>query len=188
MKNQYNSTKFIKIFLVISIFLLISSSLTKLGAAEDEDDDEDRAKNLGVAAFGLFAISLVYVFFSQIMRLTMKLNKEKERNAKFKENYMKFFKVIRKPLLIVHYLASGTAIALLAIHGLGMLPEDNEQAVLGIITGSFLALYILTGIIVKFILPKFKKARKLRKYLYFIHRSLIVILVVLAIHLAHVAS
>ncbi|MHA1109901.1 MAG: hypothetical protein ACTSRE_02275 [Promethearchaeota archaeon] len=174
----------------MAIFLVITLGFISLGCALgiDIEWEDDTIKNLGVAAFALFAISLVYVFFSQIMRFTMKLNKEKERNVKFKENYLKFFKVIRKPLLIVHYLASTTAIILLAIHGISMLPENNEQAVLGIITGSFLAFYIITGIIMKFILPKLKKAKNIRKYMYFIHRSLIVILIVLAIHIAHVAS
>ena len=152
---------------------------------EWEDDD---IKNLGVAALGLFSLGLIYVFFFQIMRLTLKLNKEKERNVVFKANYQKFFKVVRKPLQWLHYLAGTAAIVLLAIHGIGMLPEDNEKAVLGIVTGSFLAFYVLTGFIIKIILAKAKKAKKLKKYLFFIHRSLIVILIVLGIHIAHVAS
>ncbi|TFG20737.1 MAG: hypothetical protein EU530_02260 [Promethearchaeota archaeon] len=69
-----------------------------------------------------------------------------------------------------------------------MLPEDNEQALLGIITGSFLAFYVLTGLIIKVVLAKAKKAKKLKKYLYFVHRSLLVIFAVLVIHIAHVAS
>lgn len=187
LKNQDKTRKIVIYVLVFSLFLLVAwLGFSKFGvAAEWEDDD---VKNLGVAAFGLFAISLMYVFFFQIMRLTLKLNKEKERNVKFKEGYMKFFKVVRKPLQWVHYLAGGTAIVLLAIHGIGMLPEDNEQAVLGIVTGSFLAFYILTGLIIKVVLAKAKRAKKLKKYLFFIHRSLILIFIVLAIHIAHVAD
>jgi len=193
LKNQNTNTKIIKFFLIFTVILLISASFMKIGFAEDDeddedDDDEDRAKNLGVAAFGLFGISLIYVFLFQIMLLTMKLNKDKERNVKFKERYMKFFKVVRKPLQWVHYLTGGTAIVLLAIHGLGMLPEDNTQAVLGIITGSFLAFYALTGVIIKVVLAKAKRAKKLKKYLFIIHRSLILIFIVLAIHIAHVAD
>lgn len=192
MKNQNTNTKFVKFLLIFTVFLLISASFMKIGFAEDdeddEDDDEDRAKNLGVAAFGLFGISLIYVLLFQIMRLTMKLNKDKERNVKFKEGYLKFFKVVRKPLQWVHYLTGGTAIVLLAIHGLGMLPEDNTQAVLGIITGSFLAFYALTGVIIKVVLARAKRAKKLKKYLLIIHRSIILIFIVLAIHIAHVAD
>ncbi len=188
-KKVVLNPKNIKIIVVFSIFLLISASLMKLSTAEeDEEDDDDKTKNLGVAAFGLFGISLIYVFFFQIMRLVMKLNKEKERNAKIKDSYMKFFKVVRKPLQWLHYLAGGTAIILLGIHGLGMLPEDNEKAVLGIITGSFLAFYVLTGIFIKLILPKMKRAKNIRKYLFFIHRSLLLVIIVFGIHLAHVAS
>lgn len=69
-------------------------SLSKLGlAAEWEDDD---VKNMGVAALGLFSISLIYVFFSQIMRLTLKLDKEKERNIKFKGGYLKILQSSKK--------------------------------------------------------------------------------------------
>jgi hypothetical protein len=178
------------ILLAISVFLVISASFMKFGVAEEEDDedDDDKAKDLGVAAFGLFGISLIYPFFFQIQRLTMKLNKDKERNNKIKKGYQKFMKVVRKPLQWIHYLAGLSAIVLLGIHGIGMLPEDNEQALLGIITGSFLLFYVLSGIILKVILPKIKKVTKLKKALFAIHRSLILIIIVLGIHLAHVAD
>ena len=186
MKNRVNYQKLVYFILVSMLFLLISIGFVKLGIAGEWEDDD--AKDMGVAAFGLFGISLIYVFFFQIMRLTLKLNKDKERNVKFKEGYMKFFNAVRKPLQWIHYLAGTTGIILIGIHGIGMLPEDNSQAVLGIITGAFLAFYVLSGLMIKVVLPKVKKARKLKKFLFFIHRSAIPILVVLAIHIAHVAD
>lgn len=195
MKIQKKSTKLINFFLIFTVFLLISASFLKLGVAEDEedeedeeDDDDDKAEDLGVAAFGLFAISLIYPFFFQIMRVTLKLNKEKERNTKFKKGYLKFFNVVRKPLQWSHYLAGMVGIVLLSIHGIGLLSEDDGQAVLGIITGVLLAFYVLSGIIIKVVLVKVRRARKLKKILFYIHRSAILILIVLGIHIAHVAG
>lgn len=186
MKIQAKSKKYLIYTLLIVLFVVVLLSFIQFGAADEWEDDN--VKNLGVAALSLFSISLIYVFFFQILRLTMKLNKDKERNVKFKENYQKFFKGVRRPLQWLHYLAGATAIVLLAIHGIGMLPEDNEKAVLGIITGSFLAFYVLSGFVIKVILAKAKKAKNLKKYLFFVHRSIIVIFIVLAIHIAHVAS
>ncbi len=122
------------------------------------------------------------------MRITLKLNKEKERTNKFKKGYLKFFNVVRKPLQWAHYLAGTAGIVLIGIHGIGLLSEDDGQAVRGIITGVFLAFYVLTGLIIKVFLAKVKRARKLKKVLFFIHRSVVLILIVLGIHIAHVAG
>jgi hypothetical protein len=191
MTNLNTNKKLGKIFLILTLFLLISASFMKFAAAEDEEDEgdeDDKGKSMGTAAFGLFGISLIYPFFFQIQRVTMKLNKKKERNIKIKQGYQKFLKVVRKPLQWIHYLTALAAIVLFSLHGASMLPEDNEQAVLGIISGSLLLFYAFTGILLKLILPKIKNATKFRKVMFAIHTSFILIMIALGILFAHVAG
>ncbi|TFG20734.1 MAG: hypothetical protein EU530_02245 [Promethearchaeota archaeon] len=93
-----------------------------------------------------------------------------------------------KKQLWAHYLAGTAGIVLIGIHGIGLLSEDDGQAVLGIITGAFLAFYVLTGLIIKVFLLKVKRAKELKKILFILHRSAILILIVLGLHIAHVAG
>ncbi|MHA1320706.1 MAG: hypothetical protein ACTSQ1_12970 [Promethearchaeota archaeon] len=55
----------LKVVLILMIFTLGIMCVSSTAVAEDEDEDDfkDRAKNLGVAALGLFSVSIIYVFF-----------------------------------------------------------------------------------------------------------------------------
>lgn len=179
----------LKIVLVFVIFALGLVCLSSIGVAEDEDDDDfkDRAKNLGVAALGLFSASIIYVFFYQIFinskKILPKNDKFDERRAKIQKTFLK----VKKPLSLIHFFAGGTAIILLLIHGTTLIVEGNIKAILGLTTASLYLSFGITGLIIKVVLKKFKKPKKLRRTLFKFHTSLIVFIIIISLHIAHVA-
>jgi len=75
----------LKIVLVFVIFAFGLVCVSSTAVAEDEDEDnndfKDRAKNLGVAALGLFSVSIVYVFFYQIFINSKKILPKIQRKS-----------------------------------------------------------------------------------------------------------
>jgi len=179
----------LQLVLVFMIFAYGLIYLSSTAVAEDEDDDDlkDRAKNLGVAALGLFSASIIYVFFYQTFinskKILPKNDKFEERRAKIQKTFLK----VKKPLSLLHFFAGGTAIILLFIHGTTLIVEDNIKAILGLTTASLYLTFGITGLIIKVILKKFKKPKKLRRTLFKFHTSLIVFIIIILLHIAHVA-
>ncbi len=162
-------------------------SSTAVAEDEDEDDFKDRAKNLGVAALGLFSVSIIYVFFYQTFinskKILPKNDKFDERRAKIQKTFLK----VKKPLSLLHFFAGGTAIILLIIHGATLIVEGNVKAILGLTTASLYLAFGITGLIIKVVLKKIKRLKKLRKSLFKFHTSLIIFLIIISLHIAHVA-
>jgi hypothetical protein len=174
--------------MVFSLGIMCVSS-TAVAEDEDEDDNDfkDRAKNLGVAALGLFSVSIVYVFFYQIFinskKILPKNDKFDERRAKIQKTFLK----VKKPLSLIHFFAGGTAIILLLIHGTTLIVEGNIKAILGLSTASLYITFGITGLIIKVVLKKFKKPKKLRRTLFKFHTSLIIFIIIISLHVTHVA-
>ena len=183
-----HSLKIVLVF-VIFAFGLVCVSLTAVAEDEDEEDNDfkDRAKNLGVAALGLFSVSIVYVFFYQIFinskKILPKNDKFDERRAKIQKTFLK----VKKPLSLIHFFAGGTAIILLLIHGTTLIVEGNIKAILGLSTASLYITFGITGLIIKVVLKKFKKPKKLRRTLFKFHTSLIIFIIIISLHITHVA-
>jgi len=163
-------------------------------AQEEEDEDEDGdddfkdgAKNMGVAALGLFSASIIYIFFYQTFinskKILPKNDKFDERRAKIQKTFLK----VKKPLSLLHFFAGGTAIILLLIHGATLIVEDNIKAILGLTTASFYLFLGTTGIIIKVVLKKLKKPIKLRRTLFKTHTNLILFILIISFHIAHIA-
>jgi len=180
------SLKIILVF-VIFVFGLVCVSSTAVAEDEDEDDFKDRAKNLGVAALGLFSASIIYVFFYQTFinskKILPKNDKFEERRAKIQKTFLK----VKKPLSLLHFFAGGTAIILLLIHGTTLIVEGNIKALLGLTTASLYLAFGISGLIIKVVLKKFKKPKKLRRTLFKFHTSLIIFIIIVSLHIAHVA-
>ena len=181
--------RFLEVGLILTIFALglICVSSTAVAEDEDEDDFKDRAKNLGVAALGLFSMSIIYVFFHQIFinskKILPKNDKFDERRAKIQKTFLK----VKKPLSLIHFFAGGTAIILLLIHGTTLIVEGNIKAILGLSTASLYITFGITGLIIKVVLKKFKKPKKLRRTLFKFHTSLIIFIIIISLHITHVA-
>ena len=183
--NKYS----LKIILILMIFTLGVICVSSIAVAEDEEDNDfkDRAKNLGVAALGLFSASIIYVFFYQTFinskKILPKNDKFDERRAKIQKIFLK----VKKPLSLLHFFAGGTAIILLLIHGTTLIVEGNIKAILGLTTASLYLSFGITGLIIKVVLKKFKKPKKLRRTLFRFHTSLIIFIIIISLHIAHVA-
>ena len=181
--------RYLEVVLILTIFALGLICVSSTAVAEDEDEDgfKDRAKNLGVAALGLFSVSIVYVFFYQIFinskKILPKNDKFDERRAKIQKTFLK----VKKPLSLIHFFAGGTAIILLLIHGTTLIVEGNIKAILGLSTASLYITFGITGLIIKVVLKKFKKPKKLRRTLFKFHTSLIIFIIIISLHITHVA-
>jgi len=179
----------LKVVLILMIFTLGIMCVSSTAVAEDEDEDDfkDRAKNLGVAALGLFSVSIIYVFFYQIFinskKILPKNDKFDERRAKIQKTFLK----VKKPLSLLHFFTGGTAIILLLIHGTTLIVEGNIKAILGLTTASLYLTFGITSLTIKVVLKKFKKPKKLRRTLFKFHTSLIIFIIIISLHIAHVA-
>jgi len=186
---QALNKRYLEVVLFLSIFTLGVIWVSSTVVAEDGEDDDfkDRAKNLGVAALGLFSVSIIYVFFYQTFinskKILPKNDKFEERRAKIQKTFLK----VKKPLSLLHFFAGGTAIILLIIHGATLIVEGNVKAILGLTTASLYLAFGITGLIIKVVLKKIKRLKKLRKSLFKFHTSLIIFLIIISLHIAHIA-
>ena len=186
---QALNKRYLKVVLILMIFALGVIWVSSATVAEDEEDDDikDRAKNLGVAAMGLFSISIIYVIFYQTFinskKFLPKNDKFEERRAKIQKTFLK----VKKPLSLLHYFTGFTAIILLLIHGTLLIGEANIKAILGLITASLYLFFGTTGIIIKIILKKSKRSKKLRRTLFKVHTNLLIFILIISFHIAHIA-
>ena len=186
---QALNKRYLEVVLILTIFTLGVICVSSTVVAEDEEDDDfkDRAKNLGMVALGLFSVSIIYVFFYQTFinskKILPKNDKFEERRAKIQKTFLK----VKKPLSLLHFFAGGTAIILLLIHGATLIVEGNIKAILVLTTASFYLFLGITGIIIKVVLKKLKKPKKLRRSLFKTHTNLILFILIISFHIAHIA-
>lgn len=184
--NSILKKTFLPLLLISIIFFSIHGTNVIADDDENDDDDdfEDISSNLGWASIGLFALSSIYILFYQLFRFTRNFSKEDD-SSNLSSNYRAVFLKIRKPLLYIHYFAGFLALILLLIHGIFLSGEDGGAVVLGWVTGAFYIFYIITGIILWLKVKPFWNIKKIRKGLTFIHRSMILFLLVIIIHIVH---
>ena len=189
-KNLRHLNKdYFKLFLISMIITLVftSVSLTAVANDGDEDDDfKDRAKNFGVAAIGLFSVSIIYVVFYQTFINSKKILPQNDKFEARRAKIQKLFLKVKKPLSLIHYFAGFTAIILVVIHGLSLIGEGNIKAYLGLTTASFYLFFVILGIIIKVVLKKLKRPKKLRRTLFKVHTSLIIFVVIISLHVVHI--
>ncbi|MBY9021221.1 MAG: hypothetical protein KGD67_09195 [Candidatus Lokiarchaeota archaeon] len=189
-KNLRHLNKdYLKLFLISMIITLVftSVSLTAVANDGDEDDDfKDRAKNFGVAAIGLFSVSIIYVVFYQTFINSKKILPQNDKFEARRAKIQKLFLKVKKPLSLIHYFAGFTAIILVVIHGLSLIGEGNIKAYLGLTTASFYLFFVILGITIKVVLKKLKRPKKLRRTLFKVHTSLIIFVVIISLHVVHI--
>ncbi|NHK30930.1 MAG: hypothetical protein FK730_06225 [Asgard group archaeon] len=169
------------------MLLISTTNITADDDDDDEDDDEfeDISNSLGWASVGLFAVSVIYIVFYQAFKLTRRISDE-SRLANFKTNYGTFFRRIRKPILYIHYISGLLALGVLLVHGI-MLTKDDTEAIIGWVTAGVYIFYILTGLVLWFKIIPPKRKPKFRKAVLYVHRSLLLFVIVIVIHIIHLA-
>lgn len=184
--QHYLKTFFVLLGLILILSLFISVSIAQ-EEEEDEEDEKDKgmAQDFGWVAVGLFAASIVYVIFYQVFINSRKLLPKNDKFEKRRDTIKKVFLKVRKPLRILHYFAGITAIIILFTHGISLIGEDPEKVVVGLTTATLYLFYVTSGILIKVVLKKSKKALKLKKFLFRVHTSLIILALIGSIHLVH---
>ena len=194
MKFSNNSLRIKGFLIVLSVVFLAVNLIVFQDVASAEDDDdaeekqEDLIKNIGLSALILFTMGFPYIILFQIVKLFMKLPKENERAQSAKKAYLKFFKLVRKPLLYIHYAAGFSALVLLLYHGINFTFKDAERGIVGWTTASLLSFYVISGLLIKLKIKSLTSAKKLKKVLGTIHRSLILIIIAFSLHIVHIVS
>ncbi len=184
-----SSLRFISLILVLFvIFLVLQNSITNVHAEDDDDEDEDFedvSKDLGWTALGLLAVNSIYVLFSKVFRITRKFSDEGDFAAVKSKTRTAYLKV-RKPLQIIHGISGLGALVVLLIHGIILTDGDSEAVGLGWASAAIFIFYILTGIILMLKLKPFWTLKKVRKTLLFLHRSLILLVLIFILHIVHI--
>lgn len=178
------------IYIILGVvLLLISSSNSTFG--DDDDDDEngllggDTAKDIGYVAIGLFSVGMLNVIILYAFKLSRKLLSEEGVSGKVRNFTKKTYLKTRKPLNWLHYILTFSATTIIFLHGLTFINKDDEVGIIGwVATGIFL-LYIVTGIIIKLKIKPFWSSKTARKVINFLHRNLIIIIGVIAVHVIH---
>jgi hypothetical protein len=174
----------------ITVLLITSSSVLADDDDEDEeddedDDDEDLASGLGWASVGLFAASSVYIAFYQFYRVTRRLSKD-GKQGETRKAITNVFLAVRKPLLYIHYFTGLAALVVLLIHGV-LLTKDDTEAAIGWVTAGVYIFYIFTGILLWLKIINPKRRPNIRKTVLWVHRSLLIFAIIIAIHIVHLA-
>lgn len=178
------SLALLSVFLIASLFVSVSYA-----QEEDEEDEVDKgmAQDFGWAAVGLFGVSILYVLFYQFFMNSRRILPKNEKFEKRREVIKKVFLKVRKPLRALHYFAGIIAIGILFTHGISLINQEAEKVIIGLTTASIYLFYVISGIMIKLVLKKSKKGLKLKKFLFKIHTSLLLIALIGTIHLIHIA-
>ncbi len=185
-----------KLLLFTSIFSIIVFSslfLTQVYADDDdepegEDDDDDFGKDLGPVAIGFFAFGILNIIALYIFRISRKLLGDEGKAGKTKKTITSTYQKIRKPLKYIHYASESIAFVLLLIHGIGMTKSDDIGIILGWLTAVVYLSYALTGFIIWFRFKPVWSSKTAKKVLNRFHRSLILLLAVIVIHIIHIVA
>jgi hypothetical protein len=168
-------------------------SQTQVFAQEDDGDEGDDDKEdlgkifglIGIVLLGTGLLKLIPIYGSRIERKYVKKHPEKNN----KRYFIRLQKKMRKPLKYLHYYCMTLSFPLLLFHGITFFNDWNVERIIGRITFSFHALFMIAGLFLWQKWNIFKdpaKKKKFRRYLYKFHRSLISLLIVFTLHFLHI--
>jgi len=177
-----NKKKLLYISFILISVLLVSS----LAIADEDEDNDDFAKNLGYIAIGLFVISVINIGILYVYRFSRKFFKEVSELNGIKETTRNFYLKTRKPLNYVHYFVGLAAVSVLIIHGINLTLKNSETVIIGWIAAGVYIFYILTGLIIKLKIKPIWKSKKTIRILNKIHQSIILFISIIIIHIVHV--
>ncbi|MHA1219442.1 MAG: hypothetical protein ACTSSN_03860 [Candidatus Heimdallarchaeaceae archaeon] len=193
MRTIFNQRKskflYLLFFSLLSISLILALSYTQ---AKDDDDDgigligDDLAKDIGTIAIGLFAAGMLNVIVLFVYKFTRKFLNDEGKTGKIKNFTRKVYLKTRKPLNYLHYLLTLAATTIIILHGIEFIQKEQEIGIFGWVAVAIFLFYIVTGAIIKLKIKPFWTSKRGRKILNKLHRSLLVLLAVIAVHIVHV--
>ncbi len=161
---------------------------------EDEEDDDngigliedDLAKDIGYITIGLFGAGMLNIIALYIYKFTRRFLDDEGRSGKIKNFTREAYLKTRKPLNYLHYLLTLGGTTIILLHGIEFIRKEQEVGVFGWVATAIFLFYILTGTIIKLKLKPLWTSKKTRKILNTLHRSLLVFLAVIAVHIVHI--
>ncbi len=196
MKTKFNQRRnkflFLLYFSLLNISLILALSYIQAKDDNGDDDDgigligDDLAKDIGTIAIGLFATGMINVIVLYVYKFTRKFLNDEGKTGKIKSVTREVYLKTRKPLNYLHYLLTLAATTIIILHGIEFIKKEQEVGIFGWVAVAIFLFYILTGAIIKLKIKPLWTSKRGRKILNKLHRSLLIFLVVIAIHIVHV--
>ncbi len=194
-KTKFNQRK-TKFFYLLFFSLLSISMILSLSYVQADDDNgyndgigligDDLAKDIGAIAIGLFAAGMINVIVLFVYKFTRKFLNDEEKTGKIKNVTQKVYLKTKKPLNYLHYLLTLAATTIIILHGIEFIKKEQEVGIFGWVAVAIFLFYILTGAIIKLKIKPLWKSKRGHKILNKLHRSLLIFLAVIAVHIVHV--
>ena len=176
----------ILILVLIASFSQIQFTFAQEDEEEEEDEDGDFAKDIAFASIGLFVASGITIIIYFTNKYSKKLLRGEGKPQETREWISKSYRKIRKPLNYLHYLVGFGALTVLFIHGIYLSNKDETLVAIGWVTAAFYIFYVISGVIIWSKIKPFWNYTKAMKILNKIHRSIILFISIVIIHIVHV--
>lgn len=195
MKTKFKQRKskflYLLFFSLLSISLILALSYTQAKDDDDNDDGigligDDLAKDIGTIAIGLFAAGMLNVIVLFVYKFTRKFLNDEGKTGKIKSVTREVYLKTRKPLNYLHYLLTLAATTIIILHGIEFIKKEQEVGIFGWVAVAIFLFFILTGAIIKLKIKPLWTSKRGRKILNKLHRSLLIFLAVIAVHIIHV--
>jgi hypothetical protein len=195
LEQKKRLTKYVIFLLVVlTITLLVIPQINVLADDDDNGDDddglgligEDLASDIGYITIGLFGAGMINVVVLYIYKITRRFLDDEGRSGKVKNFTREAYLKTRKPLNYLHYLLTFAGTTIILLHGIEFIKKDEEVGVFGWIATAVFLFYIVTGALIKLRIKPLWTSKKARKVLNWSHRSIVVFLVVIAVHIVHI--
>jgi len=188
--NKQKTTKLLLIMFSIFVIAFIISDQTHVLADDDDDGigliEDDLAKDIGTIAIGLFAAGMLNVIVLFVYKFTRRFLDDEGKSGKIKNFTREVYLKTRKPLNYLHYLLTLGATTIIILHGIEFIRKEQEVGIFGWVAVAIFLFYILTGAIIKLRIKPLWASKKARKWINRLHRSLLIFLAVIAVHIVHV--
>lgn len=190
-RTKQKTTKLLLLMFSIFLITFMISDQTHVLAKDDDDDGidligDDLAKDIGPIAIGLFAAGMINVIVLYIYKFTRRFLDDEGRSGKIKNFTREVYLKTRKPLNFLHYLLTLGATTIIILHGIEFIRKEQEVGIFGWVAVAIFLFYILTGAIIKLRIKPLWTSKQARKWINRLHRSLLIFLVVIAVHIVHV--
>ena len=185
--------KRILISIGIAFILVVSVGFSFTSSADDDDkgdddkgDDDDFAKDLAYVSIGLFVATAVTISVYMTNKYSRRFLGDEGKSKETKDKISQIFRKIRKPLNYIHYIVGFAALTTLLIHGIRFSNKDEKLVAIGWITTAVYIFYVLSGLVIWLKIKPFWNSKKTVRILNKIHRSLILFVGIVILHLIHV--
>ena len=150
------------------------------------DDDEDFAKDVGYISIGLLAGGCLNVVVLSIYKLSRRFRDKESKKEATRDIIRNVYLKTRKPLNYLHYLLTLAGTSIILYHGITFVGKDEEVGIFGWVSVGIFIFYVVTGVMIKLKIKPLWNSTRTRKILNRTHRTLILFLVVIAIHIVHI--